>query len=196
MPLNLTHIFQWFWFKSPSVKNDLSILPDNAAVQMSITGQLLPREDSKHQNRVRWARQQGWNFQKNRPAVMLPAHSPPRAAYLLSPIRSVPLCFSERPWRTLKSADFQSLKTEANTKQSHQSERATDRESERDRESLIRKEQDIRVENKKKEKPDRPQHTLTHTSTHTHTHRHDGALASPLCCGWRTALRALGLRVR
>lgn len=98
-----------------------------------------------------------------------------------------PLCFSERPWRTLKSADFQSLKTEANTKQSHQSERSADRESGGGRESLIRKEQDIRVGNKKNKNG---WQTATHSHTHAHAHARTSRSADwPTLLGWRTALR-------
>lgn len=69
---------------------------------------------------------------------MFPARSPPRAESPPPPIRLIPLSvFLERPWRALKSADFQSLKTEAETKKSHHrvSERVTDWESEWDWES-------------------------------------------------------------
>lgn len=107
------------------------------------------------------------------------------------PIRFIPLSvFLERPWRALKSADFQSLKTEAETKESHHrvSKRVTDWESERD--WVIHQKQAF-------ERGENPRQTAAHTSMHLHTHAHTD---TPWSAHWPTLLwmesssqRALGL---
>lgn len=76
------------------------------------------------------------------------------------------LCFLERPRRTLKSADFQSLKTEAKTKQSQH--RASDWVSE----WLSEWVREIERVSSTKPGKKKAQQTAAHTNTHLHTHTH------------------------
>lgn len=103
------------------------------------------------------------------------------------------LCFLERPRRTLKSADFQSLKTEAKTKQSQH--RASDWVSEWLSEWVREIE---RVSSTKTGRKKRPWQTAAHTNTHKHTRTHMWQRAHwpALLRMENSSQRALGLRVR
>lgn len=168
-------------FKSPSMIDDWSIMPDKAgALQSRCAGnircQWLSREDSKHQtpsdghvnraeNKTLRRADLRWCFPHARLLVLLissPPSDPTLSVFFRKALKDTQICrLSESKSRSRHKA----------VAPERASERATDRERERERVSST-KSRTLEWKTNKQKLPDRRQHTLTHTHTHTYTHTH------------------------